>query len=387
MGASALYDDNIFQNNLERLSDEAVSLSSQFNIMRQTEHVTINFGYMPFFLLYWRNSQFDRLNHSANLSMNFQLTPRFSLGLHDTFSYLNGAYPSLTLSGQQILSGPTSPTALNQSIFTPTVRTLSNSSGLDLTFTKSRRTSLTLSGGYNQQKFGTTAVAGQQLYGSSGLSGGLQYQYRITEHTSFGLLLLHQDSTFRGGDVFGSSLRSQSESAFVSLATRMSPTVTLTIFGGPQYVHTIGQSSAGASIAGQFLGAGGGSITKEVQKTAFDLSVQRTITSGNGLYTLVIATTASFGVRRGLVGRWEAAMHGGAARADASLSQFAHGRTDSLTGGIDFSRPLRGGSVFRISYETIHQLSKGALPISADFDRNQVTIGFDYQLKAISLGR
>ncbi|MFZ0962471.1 MAG: hypothetical protein WAO35_16360 [Terriglobia bacterium] len=101
----------------------------------------------------------------------------------------------------------------------------------------------------------------------------------------------------------------------------------------------------------------------------------------------MINNNATFGVRRRLVGRWEANWQGGAARVDASLFQIAHGRTDSLTGGIDFSRPLGGGSVFRISYVTMHQLSSGTLPILADFDRNVVTLSFDYRLKAIPLGR
>jgi hypothetical protein len=40
-----------------------------------------------------------------------------------------------------------------------------------------------------------------------------------------------------------------------------------------------------------------------------------------------------------------------------------------------------------MSYATLHQLSKGTLPIFAAFDRNQVTIGIDYKIKAIPLGR
>jgi hypothetical protein len=58
-----------------------------------------------------------------------------------------------------------------------------------------------------------------------------------------------------------------------------------------------------------------------------------------------------------------------------------------LSGIFGLDRPLSRGSVFRIAYGTTHQLSKGTLPISANFDRNQVTIGIDYQLKAIPLGR
>jgi hypothetical protein len=160
----------------------------------------------------------------------------------------------------------------------------------------------------------------------------------------------------------------------------------VTIFGGPQYARRIGQSSGGPGVARPFQPSAGGSITKEVQKTAVDLSVQRSVSDSGGLYTLVKWTTASLGVRRRLVGRWEANWQGGAARADTSLLQFAIGRTDAVNGVFAIDRRLGRGSVFRISYETTHQLSKGALPISGTFDRNQVTIGIDYQLKAIPLG-
>ena len=68
-------------------------------------------------------------------------------------------------------------------------------------------------------------------------------------------------------------------------------------------------------------------------------------------------------------------------------AQLASGRTDALTAGIVFSRPLRRGSVFYISYDSTRQVSKGPTPISANMDRNQVTIGFDYRLKTFSLGQ
>jgi hypothetical protein len=384
LGVSTFYNDNILQRNSQRLSDEAVSFESHLTLSRQTENLTISFDYLPYFLLYRQVTQFDRLNHNADLNLAYRLGSHFNLGLHDTFSYQNGVFQSLT--GQQIMSGLGSPTALNQTILPYTIRTLSNSSGLDLTYVKSHRTSLTLTGGYNQQKFGNQVVAGQPLYNSWGVSGGFQYQYLVTEHSSFGLLLLHQDSTFSGGKVLGNNLRFQMESAVVSVGSRLSPTVTVTIFGGPEYVRIIGPSAAGAGIAGQFQPTGGGSITKEVRKTALDLSVQRSVSGSGGLYALVKSTTGSFGVRRRLVGRWEASLQGGAARADTSLLQFASGRTDALTGIFGLDRPLSRDATLRVSYETMHQLSRGA-QVSANFDRNQVTISFDYQLKAIPLGR
>jgi hypothetical protein len=383
MAASTFYDDNVLQTNKLRLSDEAASFGSSLALSKQTENVVLNFDYVPYFLLYRQVDQMDRLNHTANLNLTYRLSPHFNLELYDTISYQNGAYPSLT--GQQIMSGLGSPTALNETIIPYTIRTLSNSSGLNLTYVKNRRTSLTLAGGYGQQRFGSRVIAGQSLYNTRGLSGGFNYQYVVTEHTTLGLLIMHQDSTFRGGEALGNSLRFQSESAFISAGSRLSPTVTVTIFGGPQYVRTIGQSAV--TVAGQFQPSGGGSITKEVRDTALDLSVQRSVSSSGGLYALVQFTTASLGVKRRLVGRWEANWRGGAARADNSLFQFASGRTDAVSGLFGLDRALSRGSVFRISYATNHQLSKGKLPISAGFDRNRVTAGIDFQLKAIPLGR
>lgn len=385
VGASAFYDDNALSTNGNRQGDEALAFNSALGATKSTEHLTINFDYMPSFLLYRQFDAYDRLNHAATLGLTYRLTNRFSLGLHDAFGYQNGVLPSL--SGQQILSGPTPPTALNQGIYAYTTRTLTNMAGLDLTFEKSHRTSLTFAGGYNQTTFGSAAGQNIPLYNGAGFSGSLQYQYRATQHTTFSVLLLHQDNTYRGGEVFGARQRLQIESVDLSVKSQLSPTVTVTLYGGPQYIRTLGQSSGGVGVGGGLQPSVGGSIIKQVRDTALNLSVQRAVTDGGGLYTSVVNTSATFGVRRRLVGQWEGDLHGSGAVANDSLFQLANERTDSLTGGVEISRPLRNGSAFHISYTTLHQFNKGTLPITANFDRNIVMIGFDYRLKTISLGR
>jgi hypothetical protein len=305
--------------------------------------------------------------------------------LREAFNYQNGIFQSLT--GQPILSGLGSPTALNQTLLPYVTRTLSNATGLDLTFVKSGRTSLTFSGGYDRRQFTNQGTAGQQLYNSWGMSGGLEYKYRLTEHTNLGLVFIHQDSTFRGSGVLGNSLRFQSESPLISVASRLSPTVTVTIFGGPEYIRMLGQSAAGSPVTGQLEGSGGANITKEVRQTALSLSVQRAVTDGGGVYTVVKNTSMDLGVRRQLFGRWQAAVHVGAARANTSLLQLSSGTTDALLAGIDLARPLSGGATLHASYEAAHETSSGVLPYLANFDRNRVTIGIDYRFKAIPLGR
>ena len=50
-------------------------------------------------------------------------------------------------------------------------------------------------------------------------------------------------------------------------------------------------------------------------------------------------------------------------------------------------RHFARGSELRISFDSTHQVSKGTLPISANFDRDQVTISFEHPLKTIALGQ
>lgn len=385
VGAAGFFDDNVLSNNSQRISDEGIAFSSHLGVQKQSSNLVFGFDYTPYFSLYRQTSQYDRLNHAANLSLAYRLSPRLVLGLHDAFSYQNGVFPSL--SGQQILSGLTPPTGLNQGVYSYTTRNLLNVGGLDLTFVKSRRNSLTISAGYNISRYGNQTAGAESLYDSRGANAGLQYQYRATEHTTIGVLLLHQDTTYKGGTVFGNLQRNQIETGYLSVGSRLSPTLSVTAYGGPQYVHLLGTPSGLSTSGGQLQGAFGGNVTKEARATAFEVSFQRSVTDSGGLYTSVINTNVGLGVRRRIVGRWDGNLHCGAYRVNASLFQQGNGATDAINAGIYFTRPLRDRSKLRISYETFHQVSNGNPPIFQTFDRNQVTIGIDFQLKSISLGQ
>ena len=297
LGVSTLYDDNIYQNNLERVGDEELSINSQARIVRQTAGTNLDFDYAPFFNLYRQHSEFNQVNQAASLSFTSALSSRWTLGLHDRFSYINGAYP--TLGNQQIPAGPPSPTALNEAVLTPTVRTLSDAGGADLTFSESNRTSLTLSGTYNQQKFSGQTAANQQLYSSRAFSGGVQYQYRVTERTNLGVTVLHQDSTFSGGEIFGSNLRTQTERCFLRWGQRSPPAFRLRFLADRITFTRLAVSCPGrrsqANFACRRWQHHQGSSPDRLQSCRGEIA-----SSGGGLYPETVQTTASLGVRRRL---------------------------------------------------------------------------------------
>ena len=251
VGVTSLFDDNVLGTNNDRVSDEALSFSPRLAVERQTKRLTLSFSYDPFFILYRQLTAYDRTNHAGNLSLTYRLSSRFALGLQDSLSYQNGLYPTLT--DQPILSGPPSPSGPNGIIIPYTVRTLTDTSGLYLTFMKSRRTSVALTGGYTRMQYGTGSQSPTaRLYNSTGLSGGVTFQHYVTQHTSLGLLLLHQDVSYQGGEFLGSRLRTQIESAYLSLASVLSPTASITLFGGPQYVRSLNPTVPAAILSAHF---------------------------------------------------------------------------------------------------------------------------------------
>lgn len=384
-GASALYDDNVYALNTNRVGDEALAFDGHFGAEKSNSNLRFSFDYTPVFLLYRQISQYDRLNHAANLNLAFRISPRVIMSLHDSAGYQNGVFPGLV--NQPILSGPTPPTAPNQGVYGYTTRDLFDTTGLDLTFVKSRRQSLTVSVSYNLTRYGNQSGDVASLYDSWAVNGGVQYQYRATTHTTLGVLVLHQDNTFSGGAIFGSRLRDQIETEYTSLGARLSPTLSVVVYGGPQYVHVLGAPGGDSTVASNVQGAFGASATKQANSTAFDISFDRSVTDSGGLYTSVISTDLSFGVRRRLIGRWNGTLRGNLYRINADLFQAATGVTDAATAGVLISRPLGDRTRFHIAYDTFHQLSSGNVSYFQTFDRNQISVGFDFVVKGASLGQ
>ena len=102
-GASTFYDDNVLQQNRDRINDEALSFNSNLSLLRRTENLSFDLSYQPTFLLYKNTHQLDRLNDLGTLNLNYLLSPHFMIGLFDTITYQNGAFQSS--GGQPILSG------------------------------------------------------------------------------------------------------------------------------------------------------------------------------------------------------------------------------------------------------------------------------------------
>ncbi len=390
LDSETAYDDNLFSNNRLRRGDLAFAFGPRIAFLQQRKYLRVALDYQPYFLLYRRTPQYSRLNHALGLDLNYQAGPRFALRLRDSFSYQTGIFRPR--SSEDFMPALGSPSNLNETVFTPLARQRANTARLDAIYQKSRRTSFTLFGSSEQRNF-NGAVGQQHLFDTRGASGGLNYLHRLGPHTSLGILYLFQNLSF------GKDSRVVTHSTYASFAWRLSPTVSLEAFGGPQYARLhdrfvlVLPFFGGSLILPQSIfrtqwhAAAGGTFTKRSEKTVFQISAQRVVTDGGGLLTSVTSSVVDVSLRRRLTRRWDAIWDLNAARSDALGFQFTGSSIRSQSAAFALEHSLTERLTARLGYNFIRQRTSGPVPFLTDFDRNRVSFGVFYQVRRIPLGR
>jgi hypothetical protein len=283
---------------------------------------------------------------------------------------------------------------LNQTVYAPFAPQISNAARVDAIYQNSVRTSFTIFGGFNRLQFTGQPAAGQQYYDTRGLSGGLQYAYRLSEHASLGVLYLFQNLNFQGNLGLDRPSHVNTQSILASLAWRVSPTVTLSAFAGPQYVQNhlpnssgLGSSVANLSLPAQWSVAGGGSLTKESERTALSISAQRMVSDGSGWMTAATNSFVNLGLRRLLARRWNASLDLGVARTDGIVFPYRRSSLTTESAGLALEHSLGERLTARLAYAFVRQDNAGPVTAAAKFDRSRISLGLFYEVKSFSLGR
>jgi len=379
--------------------DTFVSLGPRISVVRQGEHVVLDLDYYPNYLFYPGHEQYDQFNQALALNMSFKLGPRITLQIRDSLSRATANFqPGLSNSSVSIPGlGP--PTTLNQTVYTGSAPQHNNAVRVDAIYRMSGRTSLTLFGGFDQQHFIGQPANGQQLYNTQGTSGGLQYGYRLSEHTSLGVMYFYQKFNFaRSQTLIGAQSPTITHSVLASFAWQLAPSVTLSVFGGPQYIPSEeyfvqsptlpggGRTVENPLFRSQWNEAVGGALTKQVEKTAFNLTVQRSVTNGGGVLTAVTSSSVGIGASRKLRRGWDASSNLTFASTDnLTLPSLPRNQISTETATFAVNHPLSESLSAQLSYTFIHQSNVALLPVAATFDCSRVSLSFSYRAKSIPL--
>jgi hypothetical protein len=381
------YDDNVFGNNQQRVGDVEFFITPNFSLRREGNRLSLGLSYQPHFQIYHNEPELNALYQTLAIDAGYRVSSRFSLRARTNVSYTNGIFqPS---QNEEFLPSLGSPTSLNQTVYTPTERQLGLNSRVDANYQASLRDSFGLYVAESTLQFGQQASIAGNLQNTQETDAGLLYQHRLSLHTTLGANYLFQDISF------GPDSRSLVNGFFFSYAQQFSPTVTMSIFGGPQHSHTneiVPVAFGPLTLQVPVVLAGwnwamGGTLTKRVERTAFSLTAQHQVSNGGGLLGAVISTSVAVSVRRQLPGRWDAVWSGGYANNSSLGSGAPAGSYSSGTAGFGLQRPLSERVSLRLGYDYLSQKPSGQASSFGDFNRNLFSIQFSYRFRQIALGK
>lgn len=362
--------------------------SAHMVLLHSTQQVHARIEYLPYYQVFQKNSEWDVVNQpvstfnqylSADVDMTF--TERWSARVRDDFTKEMGSY--LPQVGENANSGIGAPSNLNSTIYLPFEGEQGNTSRVDVLYQWSQRTSLDVFGGHDLRTF-SNQVPGTYLSDTYGNSFGGQYAWRSSEHTTLGAIYVFQRTHVSGNLLPGSASSMDVSSVLPSAGWRPRPSLDFEVFGGPQFVK-LGGAGLGAALDHLTEWAGGGTAIFQLQNTAFFINGQRVVSDGGGLLPFVTSSVVSVGGRRRF-GQWNAAFNISAARNNWIAPAANAYDLTAYTGSLRLTHRLSRDFTFTSNYEYIHQGSSGSLPVGGDFQRNRITAGITWQLRAIPLG-
>jgi AMIN domain len=381
------YDNNVLGNNEQPIGDVNFLIGSSFSLRREGTRLSLGLSYQPNFRIYRNQSELNALDQNLGFDASYQVSSRFSLRARTDAAYTNGiSQPS---QNEQFLPGLGSPTSLNQTVYTPTGRQLALSSRIDTNYQATLHDSFGLYAGGSTLDFKQQVSSAGSLQNTQEIDAGLLYQHRLSPHTTLGASYQFENI------LFGPDSRTLVHSFFFSYAQQLSPSVTISVFGGPQHSHSneivpvaIGPFTFHVPVllAG-WNWAMGGTLTKRLERTVFLLTAQRQVSSGGGLIGAVIGTSFGASVRQQLPGRWGAVWSGGYAKNSSLGSGAPAGSYSSVTAGFGMERSLSDRVSLRLGYDYLSQRGNGQVPLLGNLNRDLFSIQFSYRIHKIALGQ
>lgn len=383
------YDDNVFSDNQDRVADIEFHEAAHIGLVQTSRHFDLHLDYRPDMLFYRNVVGYNQLNQNLQFDGTLWVARHFGVRATELFNDQTGLFsPSSNQDLSLPLAEPSS--SLNSTGFIPLVHELANQAYVHIVYQESLRSTFDVFGGYETERFRDPSNASLDLLDTSGTTGGLEYSYRTSQLSTFGIRYLHQNLSF------GSLQQVTIESGFISFVTDLSPAVSISMFGGPQFARTRGSSilvptqpspSESMIALPEWNGGGGVTVTFRSDQTVFVLNAQRLVTDGGGLMASAINSYGGFNIRRRLSSNWDVVLSGGYAQSTALPAELGTGILRSQSAGLSLERRISDRLTAQFGYTYARQRAAGLIPFAADLNRNLIAVGLVYRHDEIPLGR
>jgi len=364
--------------NGQPVSDVSYSIWPTISLDQTRSRLHWVLSYSPGFTFYQKTSSLDQADQNLHVDLKYRLSPHVTLSLRDSFQKTSNVLnqPNSDLASP-VSGGVFVP---NDSVIAPIADTLTNTANATLTYQFAANAMVGASGTFTNLHYPNQAqVPG--LSDTSSRGGSAFYNYRLSRMHYIGATYQYQ--MFLANPTLGQS-ETQTHSIYLFYTVYLKPTLSISLFGGPQYSDT---EQFGTPAMKAWSPSGGASIGWQGRLTSFAASYSKAINDGGGLSGAVQSNSAAASVRRQFTRTLSTSI--GASYAsnnilDALPALNTSGHT--ISGNASVGRQIGEHLNLQLQYTRLHQSYRDIAAISSDPSRYRVAVSISYQFSR-PLGR
>jgi hypothetical protein len=387
LSLASTFDDNTLNTSTNRVSDFTYSVLPFVALDQSRGRMKWKLDYSGGLSINQRLSSRNQGSHAAGLEADFRLSPHVTFRLQDRFTDTTNFFTDFNGTSNSpaggVLQHP------NQSVVTPLARQIGNFTGVEGEYQFGAGSIVGGSGSYYFSRFsdvtngagGTSSLQDTQSEQAQGF-----YTHRITPKNWAGFTYRFQRLTF--GDGVNETL---SHSILYFHTIYLSPTMTLSLFGGPEYTESSSQTvipvfqlplilMVSTPVDHQaWSGSGGASFAWQGRHTSARVEVVRRTSDGGGLLGAVRTNSVDASLRRQLNRFSSFEVGGGYATNDSVDFVAAPGSSiRGWTGQVSFEQRLVNNLALRVGYSRVNQRQSSTGTTPADIDHNRAWVSLSY---------
>lgn len=376
VGFVGSYTDNALLTESNRLNNFSYQVQPHIAWSEITPKLTWNLGLNGGLIFNNDLGAQSQAEENVNVDANWRLTEHVSLALLDTFGNTTGLF-SLIGSQTQGTGVGVVEHSNNSLLVPPAQRTLSNESQAALTDQVGPNSLIGVRGTYSLADYPQSSQSVQfgTLYDTHAYSAEAFYDWRFAARQWLGV-------TIRGQrfETLPSIATTDVGSLLLYYSVAPTPTLTLTLFGGPEYANTPPTAAAAAlGLNGQsrfWTSSEGATLNWQALRTSASVSFVRQVNDGGGLASAVTLESVSATLRQQLSSHQnEVQFSVGNSWSDPLLSGA---NVEGLSASVLFQQRLARTFVMQFGYSWQRQdlLSTGT---PAEANREWFSVSYDFR--------
>ena len=296
VSVTGTYTDNALLSSTHELSNFSTLIQPHLSLSQAMSRLSWDFSLGAGLIVNQNLSESNQASENLNFGLAYRLSPHLSLQLNDAFTNTTGLFSGI--GDSPLTPGPGALEQPNTSLIVPLAqRTLANSSGVALSYQTGPNSITGVRGSYSLLNFPDAQQQSQfgSLYDTQTYLGEAFYDYRMTAKQWVGVTVRAQkfktESGFADSDV-GSLL--------LFYAVNPTPTVTVSVFAGPEYLDIPTFAGIGRPRDHLWTSAEGVTVSWEGERTSTSAGFVRQFNDSGGLSSPLTLVSVNGRLRRQL---------------------------------------------------------------------------------------